>query len=176
LARSSHRPVSRCSDVSSFNGLTSGGVAIGIGRGAIDYFTGRMTSRGITFTNYKMQAEAPVTHFQLAEATQRIDLAELALDTAAAEVDRLAAVGGQLEFVRRAKFRFDLACATRAVAETVDVLHRASGASTIHDSNPMQRYARDARVATIHGAANYETGAEDYGRLAAGQPTFNPFG
>lgn len=49
-------------------------------------------------------------------------------------------------------------------------------ASTIDDSNPMQRSARDARVATIHGAGNDETAAEDYGRLLAGQPMFNPFG
>jgi hypothetical protein len=62
------------------------------------------------------------------------------------------------------------------VAERVDVLHRASAASTIHDSNPMQRYARDARVASIHGAANFETAPEDYGRMLAGQPMFNPFG
>ena len=31
-------------------------------------------------------------------------------------------------------------------------------------------------MATIHGAANYDTAAEDYGRLLAGQPIFNPFG
>jgi alkylation response protein AidB-like acyl-CoA dehydrogenase len=163
-------------DVTSFNGITATAAPVGMARGAYDYFTTRMHTRGITFTDYKLQAAAPVTHLQLAEVKQRIDLAELAVLTAAADIDRLAATGGELDMTTRAKYRFDLAWATRSAADAIDTLHRASGASTIHNSNPMQRYARDARTATLHGVANYETAAEDYGRALAGQPMFQPFG
>ena len=84
---------------------------------------------------------------------------------------------GAFRWLTPREFRFDLAYATCAVAETVDVLHRASGASTIHDWTLCNTTPRDVpRVATIHGAANYETAAEDYGRLLAGRPMFNPFG
>ena len=72
--------------------------------------------------------------------------------------------------ITRAKYRFDLACGTRSAADAIDILHRASGASTIHASNPMQRYARDARTPTLHGVAHHEAAAEDYSRALAGQP------
>ena len=39
----------------------------------------------------------------------------------------------------------------------------------------MQRYARDARVATVHAQFNYETCAENYGRALAGKPLFGNF-
>ena len=68
--------------------------------------------------------------------------------------------------------KFDVAVSVRGAAEAIEILHRASGASTIHLANPMQRYTRDVRVATVHAQFNYETCAEDYGRALCGKPLF----
>ena len=60
----------------------------------------------------------------------------------------------------------------RECSEAIEILHRGSGASTIHEANPMQRYSRDCRVATVHAQFNYETCAEEYGRALCGKPLF----
>ena len=144
-------------------------------KGALDYYMTRINKRGITATDYKVQADAPVTHFQLVDAMARIESAEMILSANAAEIDRQAINDEPFDELFLAKVRFDVARSTRACAEAIDILHRGSGASTIHENNPMQRYARDSRVATVHGQFNYETCAEDYGRMLCGKPAFGNF-
>ncbi|MGE4431190.1 MAG: acyl-CoA dehydrogenase family protein [Sphingobium sp.] len=155
-----------------YTSLTSGATPLGMAQGALDYFMSRIGRRGITATDYKVQADAAVTHFQVAEAIGRIEAAERLLDADAREIDRRAGADEPFDDLFRAKVRFDVAASVRSCAEAIEILHRASGASTIHEANPMQRYARDVRVATVHGQFNYETCAEDYGRALCGKPIF----
>ena len=158
-----------------YTSALSGATPLGMAKGALDYYMARVDSRGITATDYKVQADAPITHHQLAEAVARIDSAGMLLSANAAEVDRIAESGEPLQEIFLTKVRFDVSRATRACAEAIEILHRGSGASTIHENNPMQRYARDVRVATVHGQFNYETCAEDYGRVMCGKPAFGNF-
>ena len=158
-----------------YTSALSGATPLGMAKGALNYYMGRINKRGITATDYKMQADAPVTHLQLAEAMARIDSAEMTLSANAAEIDRQAMHDEPFDEVFLAKVRFDVARSTRACAEAIDIMYRGSGASTIHEKNPMQRYARDSRVATVHGQFNYETCAEDYGRILCGKPAFGNF-
>nr|WP_087574178.1 acyl-CoA dehydrogenase family protein [Sphingomonas sp. CDS-1] len=155
-----------------YTSLTSGSTPLGMAKGALDYFMERVGKRAITATDYKVQADAAVTHFQLSEVVGKIEAAERLLDADAREIDRRAGSGEAFDDLFRAKIRFDVATSVRACAEAIETLHRASGASTIHEANPMQRYARDVRVATVHGQFNYETCAEDYGRALCGKPLF----
>ena len=152
--------------------LLSGSTPLGMAQGALDYFMARVGKRAITGTDYKIQGDAAVTHLQLADAIFRIDAAEKLLSADAEEIDRRAAAGEPSDDLFRAKVKFDVAASVRGCAEAIEILHRASGASTIHEANPMQRYARDVRVATVHGQFNYETCAEDYGRALCGKPLF----
>lgn len=155
--------------------LTSGSTPLGMAQGALDYFMSRVFKRAITATDYKVQADAPITHFQLADVVHRIEAAERLLDADAKEMDRRAATGEPFDDLFRTKVRFDVAASVRSCSEAIEILHRASGASTIHDANPMQRYARDIRVATVHAQFNYETCAEDYGRVLCGKPLFGNY-
>ena len=155
--------------------ILSGSTPLGMAKGALEYFKERLDKRGIVGTDYKMQSEAPVAHFQLAEATARIDAAERLLSADCIELDRRAATGEASSDLFQTKLKFDVAISVRGCCEAVEILHRASGASTIHESNPMQRYARDSRVATVHAHFNYETCAENYGRALAGRPLFGHF-
>ncbi len=158
-----------------YTSALSGATPLGMAKGALDYYRARIDKRGITATDYKVQADAPVTHFQLVEAMARIEVAEMILSANAAEIDRQAIHDEPFDEIFLAKVRFDVARSTRACAEAIDILHRGSGASSIHENNPMQRYARDSRVATVHGQFNYETCAEDYGRMLCGKPAFGNF-
>ncbi|MES2257022.1 MAG: acyl-CoA dehydrogenase family protein [Pseudomonadota bacterium] len=153
----------------------SGATPLGMAKGALDYYMARLETRGITATDYKVQADAAITHLQLAEAVSRIDASEARLSANAAELDRRAVAGEACDDLFRAKVRFDVALSVRECAEAIEILHRGSGAATIHEKNPMQRYARDVRVATVHAQFNFETCAEDYGRALCGKPLFGNF-
>ena len=158
-----------------YTSVLSGSTPLGMAKGALDYFKQRMDNRGIVGTDYKVQSDAAITHFQLAEATSRIDAAERLLSADCIELDRRAATGEPSTDLFQTKLKFDVASSVRGCCEAIEILHRASGASTIHEANPMQRYARDARVATVHAHFNYETCSENYGRALAGKPLFGHF-
>ena len=150
--------------------VLSGATPLGMAKGALDYYLARIHKRAITATQYKIQADAPVTHFQLVEAITRIEAAERLLTADAEEVDRRAAADGPWDELFRTKVKYDVAVSVRNCAEAIAILHRGSGASTIHEANPMQRFARDANVVTVHGQFNFETCAEDYGRALCDKP------
>jgi 3-hydroxy-9,10-secoandrosta-1,3,5(10)-triene-9,17-dione monooxygenase len=158
-----------------YTSILSGSTPLGMAKGALEYYKARLDKRGIVGTDYKVQAEAAVTHLQLAEATARIDAAERLLSADCKELDRRAAAGELTDDLFQTKLKFDVALSVRGCCEAVEILHRGSGASTIHEANPMQRYARDSRVATVHAHFNYETCAENYGRALAGRPLFGHF-
>ncbi len=155
--------------------ILSGSTPLGMAKGALDYYRERLDKRGIVGTDYKVQGEAAVTHIQLAEATSKIDAAERLLSADCQELDRRAIEGVASDDLFQTRLKFDVALSIRNCAEAVEILHRGSGASTIHEANPMQRYARDIRVATVHAHMNYETCAENYGRALAGKPLFGHF-
>ncbi len=158
-----------------YTSILSGSTPLGMAKGALNYFRERMDGRGIMGTDYKVQAEAPIAHFQLAEATAKIEAAERLLSADCVELDRRAVAGEETDDLFQTKLKFDVALSVRQCCEAIETLHRASGASTVHEANPMQRYARDARVATVHAHFNYETCAENYGRALAGKPLFGNF-
>lgn len=155
--------------------ILSGSTPLGMAQGALEYFRDKLDKRGIVGTDYKIQADAPVAHFQLAEAVWRIEAAERLLTEDCRELDRRAEAGITSDDLFQTKLKFDVALSVRQCCEAIEILHRGSGASTILETNPMQRYARDARVATVHAHFNYETCAENYGRALAGKPLFGHF-
>jgi alkylation response protein AidB-like acyl-CoA dehydrogenase len=155
--------------------ILSGSTPLGMAKGALEYFRERLDKRGIVGTDYKIQSDAPVAHFQLAEAVSRIDAAERLLSADCIELDQRAVAGETSNDLFQTKLKFDVALSVRGCCEAIEILHRGSGASTILETNPMQRYARDARVATVHAHFNYETCAENYGRALAGRPLFGHF-
>ncbi len=155
--------------------ILSGSTPLGMAKGALAYFLSRLNTRGIVGTDYKVQATAPVAHLQLADAMAKIDAAERLLSADCIELDRRAEFGIPSDDLFQTKLKFDVALSVRGCCEAIETLHRASGAGTILETNPMQRYARDARVATVHAHFNYETCAENYGRALAGRPLFGHF-
>ena len=155
--------------------ILSGSTPLGMAQGALAYYKERLDKRGIVGTDYKVQSTAAVTHLQLADACARIDAAERLLSADCIELDRRAADGEPSDDLFQTRLKFDVALSVRNCCEAIEILHRGSGASTVHESNPMQRYARDVRVATVHAHFNYETCAENYGRALAGRPLFGHY-
>ena len=139
---------------------------VGIAQGAVDETAARLrgtSGPGRTADSVAMQlrlAEA-AAEVDAARALHRHDIAEM-LDKAAREVEFTA--------LDRARYRRDKAFVARLCVQAVNRLFEASGARGVLDSEPIQRFHRDAHGASHHAAMTWDPVAEQYGRAALGLP------
>lgn len=147
---------------------SSVGTTIGLAKAAMDAFFERLPDRKITYTAYERQADAPLTHLQVADAAMKIDEAEFHAYRLAATVDAKAAEGAAWTLEERAKARADMGAACRLAKEAVDILNSASGGSSIYTDVPIQRIARDIQAINLHALMNPNTNAELFGRVLCG--------
>jgi alkylation response protein AidB-like acyl-CoA dehydrogenase len=151
------------------------GPAIGLGRAALRLFEERIGSRGITYTNYSQQSEAPVTHFQLAEARMKLDQATFHADRITTAVDEHAASGAPWDVVERIRCRADIAWAIKLTREACELIEHGSGANAIRAKDKLPSILRDIRTMSVHSFLLHSTNAELYGRILAGHEPGVPF-
>ncbi|HEX6358852.1 MAG TPA: acyl-CoA dehydrogenase family protein [Actinophytocola sp.] len=144
------------------------GTLVGITKGAQELFLKRLPDRKITYTGYESQREAPVTHFQVAEATLKSDQAEFHARRLATQVDTKSAEGTEWKLEERARARADVGAVVRLAKESVDILATASGGSSIYSGIPMQRINRDIQAVNLHALMHPNTNFELYGRVLCG--------
>jgi alkylation response protein AidB-like acyl-CoA dehydrogenase len=144
------------------------GVAVGMGRAALNQFLHRLPGRKITFTDYAEQSTAPVTHFQVAEAALKLEEAEFHAHRMAGLLDEKGATGEQWKLEERMRNRGWLGRLVQLVGESVDILATASGGSSVYTSVPIQRIQRDVRAFSLHGLMHPNTNFELYGRELCG--------
>ncbi len=149
--------------------------ALGVARAALETFLSQLPRRAIQYTWYDKQAEAPVTHLQVGEASAKIDAAELIVARAVDDLDRNAEANRDyMDLTTRARIRRDIGYASKLIWEAVDLLASASGGSLAGAANPYGRIWRDARIANLHGVVCTSTNMELFGRLLCGQPPNTP--
>ena len=151
------------------------GPAIGLGRAALRSFEDRISTRGITYTNYPKQSEAPVTYFQLAEARMKLDQAIFHANRLTATVDEHAATGAPWDIVERVRCRADVAWAIKLVRESVETIEHASGANALRANDKLGSILRDIRTMSVHAFLLHSTNAELFGRILAGNEPDVPF-
>jgi alkylation response protein AidB-like acyl-CoA dehydrogenase len=144
------------------------GTPLGLAKAALTNFFQRLPGRGIAYTTYARQAEAPITHLQVAEAAMKIDEAEFHALHAANLVDIKAVNGEAWTLEERARVRMDAGMVARLAKEAIDILNTASGGSSIYKSVPIQRIERDIQAANLHGMLHPNTNLELYGRIRCG--------
>ena len=149
-------------------GAAASGTPLGLAKAALANFFQRLPERGIAYTTYSRQAEAPITHLQVAEAAMKIDEAEFHSYRAADLVDAKAASGEAWTLVERTRVRMDTAMTARLAKEAIDILNTASGGSSIYRKVPIQRIARDIQAANLQGMIQPTTNLELYGRILCG--------
>jgi alkylation response protein AidB-like acyl-CoA dehydrogenase len=147
---------------------SSVGTVLGLARAACDAFFERLPTRGITYTDYPSQREAPITHLQVAEATMKIDEAEFHARRLAALVDRKAATGAEWSLAERVLARADMGAVCRLSKEAVEIFASASGGSSIYRTVPIQRILRDTQAVNLHALMHPNTNLELYGRVLCG--------
>lgn len=151
------------------------GTPVGLARAALRLFTQRIERRGITYTPYSKQAQAPITHFQLAEAQIKLDQAEFHTNRLVRAVDEHIRTGTPWDITSRVRCRADIATAVKLAREVCDIVELGSGASAIHTNDPLPGILRDIRVISVHSFLLHSTNAELYGRVLAGMDPGVPF-
>jgi alkylation response protein AidB-like acyl-CoA dehydrogenase len=147
---------------------SSVGCVLGLAKAAKDAFFARLPERKITYTGYDKQANAPLTHLQVADAVMKIDEAEFHAHRLAAMVDTKGVENSPWTIEERVSARADLGAVCKLGKEAVDILATASGGSSIYSDQPMQRIQRDINAVTMHALMHPDTNAELYGRILCG--------
>jgi alkylation response protein AidB-like acyl-CoA dehydrogenase len=147
---------------------SSVGTMVGMVKAARDAFLSRLPDRKITYTAYESQREAPITHFQVAEATLKLDQAEFHAQRLASLVDTKCDEGTEWKLEERARARADVGAVVRLAKEAVDIFATASGGSSIYSGIPMQRISRDIQAVNLHALMHPNTNMELYGRVLCG--------
>lgn len=147
---------------------SSVGTLVGLAKGAQEIFNSRLTNRKITYTGYESQREAPITHFQVAEATAKIDQAEFHARRLATRVDTKSEDGTEWKLEERALNRADVGATVQLAKEAIEIFVTASGGSSIYNDVPIQRVLRDIQAISLHALMHPNTNAELYGRVLCG--------
>lgn len=144
------------------------GKIVGLARHAGEAFLDRLPGRAITNTAYASQAEAPITHLQVAEASLKTDEAEYHARRVAALVDEKGLSSAEWTMRERAYARMSVGRVCQLAHEAVTTLAMASGGSSIYTSVPIQRIQRDVQAITLHALNLPANNLELYGRVLCG--------
>lgn len=144
------------------------GVAAGLAQAAREAFHTRLPDRKITYTGYEHQADAPVTHLQVTEASMIVDEAAFHAHRLADLVDSKGATGAQWTLEERARSRADMGRAVELSKRAADIYAAASGGSSVYNGVPIHRIARDLQAINLHALMHPNTNAELYGRILCG--------
>lgn len=147
---------------------SSVGTSLGLANAARDTFFERLPQRKITYTGYANQAEAPLTHLQVADAVQKIDQATFHAYRLADTVDNKGLEGAEWTLLERARARADMGSVIKLAKEAIDIFASASGGSSIYSDVPIQRIQRDIQAVNQHALMHPNTNAELYGRVLCG--------
>jgi 3-hydroxy-9,10-secoandrosta-1,3,5(10)-triene-9,17-dione monooxygenase len=137
---------------------------VGIAQGAVDEFTSGL--RGTSGPG-RTAASVPL-QMRLAEASAEVDAARAFHRHDVREMLDKAARGEPFTPMDRARYRRDKGFVARLCVQAVNRLFEASGARGLLESQPIQRFHRDAHAASHHAALAWDVWAEQFGRQALG--------
>jgi 3-hydroxy-9,10-secoandrosta-1,3,5(10)-triene-9,17-dione monooxygenase len=148
--------------------LVLAGPQLGLAQAALDLVLEKAPKRGISYTFYDTQTEAPTVQLAVAKAASLIDAAHLFAYRAAADIDQAAVDGVYPDYAARARVRMDTGAAIENAREAIRTLVSAHGAGSFAEVSPMQRIWRDSEVASRHAVISPAISSEVYGRALLG--------
>lgn len=141
---------------------------LGMARAAQEFFLKWVPKRGLTYTHYERQSDAPITHIHVGETAQLIDEAEFHLHRQVERIDAKSASGEPWTVEEKAVARMDAGAVIGRSRQAVDILANAAGASSIYSHVPIQRIQRDIAALHQHGIMYPNTNLETLGRIMLG--------
>ena len=125
------------------------GVMLGCAKGAYETVVGGARTRNATNTGIPIGGNQAV-QIKVAEASARIDTAEMLMLRACAHAMDTARAGTAFTQDMKVRYRRDAFFSTRLCLEAVDILMGVAGSSGIYLGGTMQRLFRDAHAANAH--------------------------
>ena len=125
------------------------GVMLGCAKGAYESTVGGARKRNATNTGLPVGG-AQAVQIKVAEASARIDTAEMLMQRACAHAMATARAGAEFTQDMKVRYRRDAFFSTRMCLEAVDILMGVAGSSGLYLGSTMQRLFRDAHAANAH--------------------------
>jgi 3-hydroxy-9,10-secoandrosta-1,3,5(10)-triene-9,17-dione monooxygenase len=125
------------------------GVMLGCAQGAYDSVVGAARKRNATTTGQPVNAN-PTVQIKVAEASARIDNAEVIMRRACEHAMAVARAGREPEHGDKVRYRRDAFFSIRLCLEAVDILMGIAGSGGLYTTGSMQRLFRDAHAANAH--------------------------
>ncbi|MFB6787938.1 hypothetical protein ACFCWT_14825 [Streptomyces olivaceus] len=138
-------------------------VVLGAGQAARALVVEKAPTRGIAPSRYTRQTDSRTFVSSLGRTALSIDAAEMHVARAATALDDAAYDAVALPDSELLRIRGDVGQAVSLVTTALDELLWAHGAASFAESNPLQRYWRDANTAARHAMLNVHVGHELYG-------------
>lgn len=150
-------------------------IVLGMAEGTLECFIEQAKARKPFNLPYAKLSEMPAMQVTAGKARAMISGARALLYSRADQLDRMGRAEMTVSPATESEFMTDFAYAGNVCGQAIDLLQLAIGSSTVVDKNPIQRFARDARVALTHGSTRLDPLAEINGREMLGQPSFSGF-
>jgi 3-hydroxy-9,10-secoandrosta-1,3,5(10)-triene-9,17-dione monooxygenase len=137
---------------------------IGLTRGMIDEFVARLAGT----SGPGRTADSAAIHLRLSQACAEVDAAEVLMQQDVSETLRKGRDGESFSMLERARFRRDKAFCTQLGLQAVNRLFDLSGGHALFDSEPMQRFHRDAQAVAHRDGLIMDLGGQQFGRVMLG--------
>lgn len=167
-------PAAKCSQNGSYRvpmpAIAPWGVVvpvIGMAQGALAAYEASNFKRKTSFGG---KAMAPMVgpQIRIAQVAAMLDGAKALARQDIAEAIRRGKEGDTLSNDDRTRLRRDHAYVVETCFNATMIIARAAGASSLFDSNPIQRFVRDVHAGAMQVATNWDEQAEAYGRVRMG--------
>lgn len=150
-------------------------IALGMAVGTLECFTEQARKHRPFNLPYPTVSEMPAVQVVAGKARAMIDVAGTVIRSHADEVDRRALAGTDFKPEEESRLTLELVYAAKLCEDAINSLQIALGSSTARLSNPIQRFVRDIRVLTSHGAIRLDPLSEINGRAVLGLEPFPIF-
>jgi alkylation response protein AidB-like acyl-CoA dehydrogenase len=147
-------------------------LALGMAEGCLECFTEQARRRKPFNLPYPTVADMPSVQVTAGKARAAVNVARTTIYGYADELDRRALRGEDFAMPDEPAVTMDLIFAITMLAQAIDSLQMALGSSTVALTNPIQRYVRDVRILSTHGALRLDPMAEINGREILGLEPF----
>ncbi len=140
---------------------------LGMAQGTLNAFEQATRTRVTSFTGLQV-SKMVAPQIRISRAAAALDAARALARQDIREVIERGGRGDAFTDEDRVRFRRDHAYAVELAYDTTMMLARASGASSLFETNPIQRFMRDAHAGSMQLIANWDEQAEAYGRVRMG--------
>ncbi|MGV1989205.1 oxidoreductase [Agrobacterium sp. 22-221-1] len=155
--------------------LTHMAIVLGMARGALECYIEMAKKQQPFNLPYPRVAEMASTQVCAAKAYAMIKMAEAVTYRNADTLDRHALECIEISPEQEQAMMMEAVYATNSLDGVIGMLQLSIGSATASENNPVQRFARDARVALLHGAVRLDPTAEIFGRQLMGIASFPMF-